>query len=309
MQLKRLTHRVGRKVVLFAGACALLSTCWCSPMLAQSFSPYSEFQAMTLTDLATLQVKLTYTGKQRHSRPSLVFTANGNVPSHALMGPYLRSGVNYLNDAWAPLTFTATVQELKAMIDGVGLLPSVTDGDVDPGAHVSFTLLNTSGGTTRCFEAVVNTATGALLFGKLLDAFETNPTGREKIWTFGCRCWALPTALPEDLASRVSIKFSGLRRDPSEKSTYVGQVRVTNTSTGTIVPPLSLVVIRQGNAELIEFHRTTCNIVPRGTPYVDLFIGGGLGPGASIDQVIRFTNPSRDKFEVTFRAFGGQGTR
>jgi hypothetical protein len=159
------------------------------------------------------------------------------------------------------------------------------------------------------FEAVVNEATGALLFAKLLDLLQANPTGRKLVWDFGCGAGALPTASPEDLEGRVSITFSGFRRDPSEKSTFVGQVRVRNTSASTISPPLSLVIVRQGNAELLDSHLTTCNILPAGSGYRDLFIGSGLAPGASIDQVIRLTNPSRMKFTVTFKAFSGPGTR
>lgn len=281
-----------------------------SSLTAQTFSPYTDFQAMTPADLATIQVKLTYVGKQRVGQSSLLIAAIGNDPNIELFDGYWRAGMNYGNDAVAPASFGASVNELEAMIDHVALVPAVTDGDVDPGGYVSFALLNTAGGTTRVFEAIVNRQNGALLFEKLLIALQSNSVGNRLVWDFGCRAGTLPTAVPEDLAGRVSITFSGFRRDPSEGATFVGRVRVTNTSGSTIVPPLSLVIARErGNAQMLDDHRNTCNIPPARSPYVDLFIGAGLGPGASVDQVIRFTNPSRDKFDVTFRAFSGPGTR
>lgn len=170
----------------------MLGTCWCGPLLAQSFSPYADFQAMSLTDLATLQVKITYAGKQRHSHRSLIITATGHQPNMALFSQYLRPGVNYFNDVWPPLTFTATAGELKALVDGVGLLPSVTDGDVDPGGYVSFALSNTAGGTAKVFEAVLNEATGALVFDKLLNSLQANATGRKMVWEFGSRSGTVP---------------------------------------------------------------------------------------------------------------------
>ena len=309
MRLAAPTGRARRRFVTFICGAGMLVVCTGDPVLGQSFSPYADFQAMTLPELASLQVKLTFAGRQRTGRPSVLFTAIGNQPNIDLFTPYCRPGVRYHNDGFGPILFEASVQELRAVIDNVGLVPAVTDGDVDPGGYVSFALLNTAGGTTRVFEAVVNRQTGALLFDKLLSALEANQLGRKAVWDFGCGAGTLPTTPPEDLAGRVSITFSGFRRDPSEHATFVGRVRVVNTSGTMIVPPLSLVMVRHGNAAMLDAHRTTCNLLPGRSPYIDLFIGGGLAPGAGIDQVIRFTNPSLEKFDVTFRAFGGPGTR
>jgi hypothetical protein len=86
-------------------------------------------------------------------------------------------------------------------------------------------------------------------------------------------------------------------------------VRVTNTSASPIAGPISLVVVRQGNAELVGESGLTCNIHPPGFPYVDLHIGSNLAAGATAEELLRFHNPSLEKFSVTFRAFAGPGTR
>ena len=143
-----------RKTVAIGASVTLVASCPCSDLDAETLSRYSEFQAMTPADLATLQVKLTYAariGSSSHS--SLLFTAAGNQPDIALFAPYYRSGVSYRNDRAAPLTFSASISQLESLIDEVGSVPSVTDGDVDSGGYVSFALLNTAGGTTRVFEA------------------------------------------------------------------------------------------------------------------------------------------------------------
>src|SRR5215216_6848272 len=44
-----------------------------------SFSPYSDFQAMSLEQLKTLQVKLTYVGIQGKAIASLAFTSSFNT--------------------------------------------------------------------------------------------------------------------------------------------------------------------------------------------------------------------------------------
>jgi hypothetical protein len=126
---------------------------------------------------------------------------------------------------------------------------------------------------------------------------------------FGCGASALPHDAPASLEGLVSISFGGLRKDRRTKGQLLGRVRVRNTSTSTITGPLSLVVVRQGNAELVGESGVTCNIHPPGFPYVDLRIGTGLAPGAAAEAWLRFYNPSLEKFDVTFRAFAGPGTR
>jgi hypothetical protein len=129
MQLAKLRPVVRGSLVVFIAGLVLFTTCSSGALLAQTFSPYSDFEAMTPSELATLQVKLTYVGMQRVARRSIVFTAAGNQPNIALFEPFERVGVEYNSDAFSPLSFAATVQELDALVDGVGLLPAITDGE------------------------------------------------------------------------------------------------------------------------------------------------------------------------------------
>jgi hypothetical protein len=264
---------------------------------------------MPLADLATLQVKLTYAGNQTSGTRSIVMTATGHVAGMALFTPFRRSTVSYVNDDSPPLTFSASTVQLKALIDSIGALPSITDGDVDPDGYISLGLVNTAGGDTVAFEAVVNDTTGPLLFGKMLAALKPNTAGFRMVSDFGCGASVLPSNTPTSLEGQVTVAFGGLRQDRRAKSEFVGRVRVTNTSGATIAGPISVVVVRDGNAELVGETGLTCNIQPPGFPYIDLSIGSGLAPAATSEALLRFHNPGLEKFNVTFRVFGGPGTR
>src|SRR5262245_7180229 len=107
----------------------------------QTFSPYSDFQAMSPAQLQTLQVKLTYLGEQAEVVSTVAFTATGNTLQIDLFKPFHRSGFDYPNDAKGVQSFTASTDELKAMIDLVGTLPNVTAGSVASQPYISFAML------------------------------------------------------------------------------------------------------------------------------------------------------------------------
>jgi hypothetical protein len=90
-----------------------------------------------------------------------------------------------------PARAKSLARELEALINGVGSVTAVTDGDVDPDGYVSFGLLRTVG-KTRAFEAVVNDSTGPLLIGKILSALRTNPTGARMVSEFALQEGILP---------------------------------------------------------------------------------------------------------------------
>src|SRR5688572_4360688 len=118
----------------------------------QAYSPYSDFQAMSPVDMDSLRVKITYGGRQDQPVTTLAGATTGTAIPMALFQPFYRPGFQYSNDVVGPLTFTASRQELKRLIDNVGTVSRVTDGEVDPGGTLSFSLLSTAGGTTKVFE-------------------------------------------------------------------------------------------------------------------------------------------------------------
>jgi hypothetical protein len=283
--------------------------CIVGQVRAQTFSPYSEFQAMSLADLSTLQVKLTYIGAQSAPSPALIFAASLSIINPSLFTPYRRPpATNYAVDDHSPATITASTSDLKALIDSVGTLPDVTDGDVDANGDLSFSLLNTAGGTTKAFEAIVDSTNGRALFDKLLVALRNNASAVRGLRTFGCVIGSLPVEPPTSVQGQVQVKSSGLRADRQKPTEYVGKVRVTNTSGSTITAPLFLVVIVHADADLYGRDGETCNIAPPGHPFMIVKSSGGLAAGAFIERPLRFTNPSKSKLNVEFKVFAGPGT-
>ncbi len=274
---------------------------------SQPLSPFSEFQSMSIADLATLQVKLTYMGSQNAGIASIVFTAPGNIVNVALFTPFHRPDQAYFNDEFSPQTFAASPQDLKALIDSVGALSDVADGHVDPGGTVSFTLLNTAGGTTRAFESIVNRTNGRLLFGRMLAALQNNPEAVRSLRSFGCAVGMLPATPPTDVTAQATIVGSGLRADRKHPTQFVGKVRVTNTSGTTISAPMVLVILLDTDATLLGADGTTCAVTPIGHPFINLLTSGTLASGTTIERVLRFANPSGSKLNATFRLYAGAG--
>ena len=277
---------------------------------AQTFAPYSEFQAMSLAEMDSLRIKVTYGGPQDYLVATLLLKRPDAPASLGTFVPYRRTGFEYSNDDGPIAAVAMTRQELRNIIDSVATYPDVTDGDVDSAGYVSFALMSTAGGTARVFEAIVNQASGRDLFRGLVAGARGNADAVRLLRNVSCDAAMRPPELPANAQGKAVVTFGGLRPDRSRKGVFVGKVRVVNNSGSTLPAPLSLIVIRVGgNAKLMEALGTTCALAPRGAYYVDLPVGPGLGPGKAVEKILHFTNPSLMKFDLEFRVFSGYGSR
>jgi len=141
---------------------------------AQSLSPYSTFQGLNSQQFATLQVKLTYLGVQDKILPSLGYSVTGDAFNLARFTPFYRSGFNYVNDSKIK-TFTMSAAEAQAIVMQVGNVSGVTAGGVSPNPFVSFSISAMVGGSNKVFEAIVDAATVAQVFGALRTALANVP--------------------------------------------------------------------------------------------------------------------------------------
>src|SRR5207245_924402 len=152
---------------------------------AQNFSPYSDFQSMSLSQLATLQVKLTFVGPQREVIPTVVFTSSSNTLDLSLFVHFHRGNISYTNDGFQVNSFSATTLELQSVINNVATLPAVTAGGVDSVRYLSYSMVNTAGGT-KGFEAVLNLSNASALLAQLRAALANNPTGLRQLADLAC---------------------------------------------------------------------------------------------------------------------------
>src|SRR5882724_5121200 len=80
---------------------------------AQNFSPYSDFQSMSLADTQNLQIKLTFAGPQKEAVGGVAFTP-GTLDLTKFL-PFRRPGFSYgLDTSVKP--FTASTTEMKAVL-------------------------------------------------------------------------------------------------------------------------------------------------------------------------------------------------
>jgi len=147
----------------------------CAPEEAEM--GFDEFQDFNLEQLRTLQVKLTYVGIQEEPIPTVAFTSSFNTVDMEKFRPFRRSGFHYGNDDLPNIwTFTCSPEELKGMIDAVGEIEAVRQGEVI-GEFLSFMMYNTTSEGDKAFEAILDAETSKLLLSKIRAALDTGNTG------------------------------------------------------------------------------------------------------------------------------------
>jgi hypothetical protein len=224
----------------------------------------------------------------------------------SLFLPFRRSGINYSNDDLPSIrSFSASQQELKAVIDNVGTLPNVTAGGVAAEPYFSFALLN-SQPSTKAFEAVLNKSDSASLFAQLRLSLVNNREGLRKVSDLACPLDLLEPARPTDVSANVKVTLSGVRLNRST-GRYVGTATVMNTSAAALATPISIVFLPAKNIGLANADGTTCGTTPVGAPFINL--SSSLGPGQSTAVTLEFDNPDRDQIMVTTKALAGPGAR
>lgn len=273
-------------------------------------SPYSTFQAMSLADMATLQVKLTYVGPSDEMLSSVLFVSTTGTPSVSGFVPFRRSSVNYAADDHAPLrTFNATTTELKAVIDNVATLPAITAGVVTQPAHVSFALYNSVGGA-KVFESVANLSQAVALFAQLRTALANNAAGLAILDEMACALATLDPARPTNRSADVTVTLSSMRLN-RKTGHFVGRATVQNTTGSAISGPVSLVFAHSASGyRLANRTSTTCGLSPAGQDYLNLTLPGGvLAPGSPVIVKLEFENPDRLLIRTGVSVLAGPGAR
>lgn len=278
----------------------------CAPAVAQTYSPISEFTSLSLPQMDSVRVKLTFGGPQDRPVASIAIAVESAGLAGPTFGSFERPGFDYFNDSLAVRAIRVSRIELKRLIDSVAV-GAVSGGGVSPGGTTSLAVLSTASVPAKCFEAIVNDTTGPLLFRSLLHVASANRPLTQALRSFGCEAVMLPTAPPDNLEGLATVAVTGMRRDRARKSEYLCSVRIHNTSTSVIAGPIVLVVRQQGgDAVVVGSDGATCNISPFGSPFFRFELS--LAPGQSIQRTIRFRNPSGQKFDVLCRLFAGEGT-
>lgn len=287
------------------------STCLvCLPVVSrgQVLSPYSDFQAMSISQLQTAQVKLTSFGPQESVIASVGLAAAAF--DKTVFTPFRRAGIDYSNEDFVAFrTGTVSGQDISAIISNVATLPNVTAGGVASDPVVSFALSNTVGGA-KVFEAILNVSDGAALFAQLRAALLQNSSALAAVNTIACPLGLIDPAVPTNVTTSTTVSFSGFRLNRAT-GRFVGTATVSNTSASTIPGPISLVLQFNGGVQMANASGATCGTTPTGILYVDLPLSGGNLVGSTSATVpLDLANPNNDPIQASLtKVLAGPGAR
>jgi hypothetical protein len=138
---------------------------------------YSYFQSMSLEELKTLQVKLTFVGEQNKILYTVVITSTFNESDLSVFVPLRLSGIHYGNDDIAVKTYKASPSELSAMIQNISSLTVVTSGGVSTDAFLSFAMASGH----RVFETILNPGDTGDIFEQIYFALQANQNCSEAL--------------------------------------------------------------------------------------------------------------------------------
>jgi hypothetical protein len=275
---------------------------------ATELAPFSYFQALPLEALSQVQLNLTYLGGEQRPFPSVAFAVS-HMPDVRLFVPFRRAGFDYGKNELALFRRTIGAEELKALIDSVAALPHVTDGGVDSIGVFSFALLDTSGGSPRAFEAIVNDEEALELLTRMGSALRNNMKAAQLLALMACGFKTLPERAVGEVTGSVEIGYEDFSHDPATGTSRC-RVRAFNISHATLAAPLELVVRpKPMKVQLAEADGFTCLVFYPGCPYVLLPVPNALPPGAQVVRWLRFDNPNQMKFSLSARLFSGAGER
>lgn len=273
---------------------------------AQNFSPYSDFQSMSLSQLATLQIKLTYVGPQGPAIPTTVFSPA--APDLTVFVPFQHTGISYDNDNLPIHAVSVTAADLQTIINKVSALPNVTAGSVDSQTYLSFSMVNTGSGVNG-FEAVLNLANASDLLRKFRTALPANPAAVQQLTDLACAVNILDPTRPTDVTAQIKLTFSGWRFNRTTKR-FVGTATVTNSSSSGIPGPVSLVLQLPGNVELFNAVGNTCVATPPGSAFINFPLPNSVFPaGGSAALTLEFSSPNVEPITMSPKILAGPGTR
>jgi hypothetical protein len=293
-----------------AGAAVLLASL--APSLvatnaaALSCAPFSTFQSLSSSSLATLQVKLTYVGVSNAAFPSIAITAFGNTFDLTQFSPCQQIVGGYFNDLSLNVTF-ASPAELQTLINNVGTLSAVTAGGVVANPYLSFSLSITQP-SNLAFEAVIDQPTATALMTQVAASLTNETATSKSLAAFGCNAGILPPGMPTDITSQVKVSLSGLRLR-RDTGLYVGNLTVTNNSAGTLTAPVSVAVGFTGSSSvrLAAPDGTTCAVSPGGRGFLNLT--SLPAQGSNVTMPVQFTNPDAEPITITTQVLAGPGSR
>jgi hypothetical protein len=277
------------------------------PAMAQ-FSPYSDFENMSPSQLASLQAKLTYGGTQEEPISTIVITSTNGSVNISQFTPFRHAGFNYGNDALPIRQISASTLQLQTMLQSAGTIPAVVAGGVGSPGYLSFALVNTVSGTTEGFEVILTPADAISLLSAISAALTAVPTGQTILADFACTTGLRAPAVPVDVTSAVKVTLSGVRLNRST-GRFVGTATLQNNGASALSLPISLVMTLPQGVTLYNANGSTCGVGPIGRPFINAPLTMPLPPGSTVQINLDFYDPKNLPITSTNVVLAGPGAR
>lgn len=255
---------------------------------------FGTLQNPTSTELARLNIKLTFVDDRMRMTNSLVFRKAGSSIDVDPAAACHKEGIDYSADADPLKSFGVSSAQMDAALDSLATIPALTDGDLDSLGCVAIVLLDSNGSSSRVFDSIMDEATALLAVQKLQQALAANDSAAKALAEAACRFGIASLAPGTDVSDRVEVTFSGARYRRSDGS-YAVKASIQNISTTTLAGPAVLVVRFEGTVVATGPDGfTACNADPPATSYFRILTtGSSLAPNASTSLTLILVNPLR----------------
>jgi hypothetical protein len=138
-------------------------------------SPFLAIVSPISADYAMYQVKVTYTGAQLKSRPSLLLCGHARIPNANELVPYQNPSISYGNDDSGMNEIVINGSSIKKFVDALALRSElqVLGGTSEP--EVSLMIQRGSPPSEVVFEHLATTVEAQIIMNLLEGAISTEP--------------------------------------------------------------------------------------------------------------------------------------
>jgi hypothetical protein len=158
------------------------------------------------------------------------------------------------------------------------------------------------------FEVVLDKTASAALFAALQSTFANRADALSLISQKACSPGFLPAGKPTDVSSNVAVSLQGVRLK-RDTGTFVGNLKITNNSGGSLTTPLSVVLVTGGHSVFLAHpDGITCAVSPIGRGFIN--IASPPASGNSTNIPVEFLNPDKETITIgTVVVLSGPGAR
>ena len=273
------------------------------------FVPFSDFASLPAPDVEKVVMKLTPLDE---SPKAVLFLGPQGVADTTAFKSFRRLGFSYLSDvknASQPLRqFGLNSGAMASLLDSIGTLPEVTDGNIDDPPRLALSLFRRlSSGPTIGFESMLNRDSGAHLFPKM-NGVVTDPGAASILSDLACLLGMTPASEPEDVTDRVKVETGPFQLDHL-RGRFVATLQVTNNSSTSLPAPVSIILNEGPRVVLENPSGYTCRLGKPGPTYFDLDVGGALNPGETATLTLTLVENDPPKLAFFPRVVSGPGAR